>query len=149
MDVSIKVEGVDKAGRALSNFAVSLMDLKDSMEETGDYLTKFFAGEVFASRGRVIGKPWPDLNPAYEVEKAMDFPGAPPLIRTGLMNSSFESTPARLSVKLWNRVDYFDYHQEGRGVPQRVMMDVDKTRIRKVAAFIVKDIKAKARKSGL
>lgn len=106
-------------------------------------LSVFFSGEVFASRGGVIGHPWPRLSDAYAARKAQQFPGRPPLIRTGLMNRSFKHNAGRLSVEVLNEAWYFRFHQNGEGVPQRVMMDLDQKRVVQVAKFIGEDISKK------
>lgn len=145
MSYVITVQGSSELAAKLSKFGVAILDLSDSMDKTGSYLTRFFSGEVFASRGQVIGKPWPALNPNYAVFKARAFPGRPPLIRTGLMNRSFKYKSTKLTTSLWNEAEYFNYHQEGRGVPERVMMLVDDKRERAVVQFVADDIGAKMR----
>ena len=142
-NIRVTIEGDDELVRKLRKFGVSILDLSDSMEQTGTYLDRFFSGEVFTSRGRVIGKPWPALNSTYATFKARMWPGRPPLIRTGLMNRSFRHKSTKLTTSLWNEADYFKYHQEGRGVPERVMMHVDQKRTRSIVGFIASDIEGK------
>lgn len=143
MTYRITVQGDAELIHKLRKFGVSVLDLSDSMDETGRYLTRFFSGEVFASRGQVFGKPWPALNDNYAAFKARTFPGRPPLFRTGLMNRSFKHKSTKLTTSLWNEAEYFGYHQEGRGVPERVMMHVDEKRKRSIAGFIAEDINGK------
>lgn len=141
--INLVVEGDKELVSKLRKFGVSVLDLSDSMDETGQYLTRFFSGEVFASRGQVFGKPWASLNDNYAAFKARKFPGRPPLIRSGLMNRSFKHKSTKLTTSLWNEASYFDYHQEGRGVPERVMMHVDEKRERSIVGFIADDISGK------
>lgn len=141
--LTVEIKGGKELARKLGRFGMDILDLSDSMNQSGRYLSRFFAGEVFASRGRVIGKPWPQLHPSYAVYKAEQWPGRPPLIRTGLMNRSFKHSAERLGAELWNEAEYFDYHQDGRGVPQRVMMAVDDTRAQRVGDFVADDIEKK------
>lgn len=147
--IVIQVSGGAELAGKLRNFSQATADLKRPLGASGLYLSKFFAGEVFASRGGVIGRRWPALNPNYAVWKAERWPGRPPLVQTGLMMRSFKSKAEKLSVKLWNEAEYFRYHQEGWGVPQRVMMRVDDQRAARVVKYIVSDIADKMRQEGL
>jgi len=120
------------------------------MDKTGNYLTGFFSGQVFASRGGVFGHPWPRLRDNYAAQKAKEFPGRPPLIRTGLMNRSFKKDAGRLSVKVFNEVWYSRFHQEGtRNMPQRVLMDIDHQRVVQIVSFINGDIQDKMRQANV
>lgn len=143
--LTIQVSGEKEVADRLRRFGISILDLTRAMDQTGRYLSRFFAGEVFASRGGVIGKPWPALNDNYAVWKAEQWPGRPPLVRTGLMNRSFKHRSTKLSAELWNEADYFKYHQGGWGVPQRVMMGLDAKRERGVAQLIAGEIVDKMR----
>ena len=126
------------------------LNLKRSLGASGVYLTRFFSGEVFVSRGRVIGKPWAPLNSSYAVWKARQFPGRPPLIRSGEMNRGFFFNESARKLELGNRADHFDIHQEGRGnVPERVMMLVDEQRAARVAKYIVGDLTEQMSRAGL
>lgn len=149
MTYLITVQGDTELIQKLRKFGVSILDLSDSMDESGRYLTRFFSGEVFASRGQVFGKPWATLNDSYAAFKARTFPGRPPLIRSGLMNRSFKHKSTKLTTSLWNEATYFQYHQEGRGVPERVMMHVDEKRERTVVGFVAEDISGKMGAAGV
>jgi hypothetical protein len=127
-DATIVVAGVGELNLRLDTAARTIKDLSPAMKDSGDYLVNFFSGVVFASRGGAIGKPWPALNPRYAVWKAERYPGRPPLIRTGLMNRSFRRDYGALSAKIYNEAEYFKYHQQGLGVPERVMMAIDDER---------------------
>lgn len=148
-EYSLHIEGDKELMQKLRDFAAGQLDLSRSMDASGLYLSRFFSGEVFASRGQVIGEPWPRLHEAYAVFKARRWPGRPPLIRTGLMNSSFKHKSTKLTTSLWNEASYFDYHQEGRGVPQRVMMKVDQQRATRVVKYLVSDLTTQMDQKGL
>lgn len=137
---TVSIQGGPELAARLRKFGTSILDLTRSMDKSGRYLSVFFSGEVFASRGSVIGHPWPRLNEAYAARKAQEFPGRPPLIRTGLMNRSFKHNAGRLSVEVLNEAWYFRFHQNGEGVPQRVMMDLDQKRVVQVTKFVAEDI---------
>lgn len=148
-DIYVNVSGDKELAAKLKKFGVSILDLSKSMDQTGDYLTRFFSGEVFASRGQVIGKPWQPLDSRYAARKAREFPGRPPLIRTGLMERSFKHESTKLTSRLFNTASYFEYHQDGNGVPRRVMMSVDQTRERAIIRFIGDDLTNKQRTIGV
>jgi phage gpG-like protein len=135
--ITITIEGANRISIDLGKLAAQLSDLSPAMKESGDYLTGFYSGEVFASRGGVIGKPWPSLTPSYAVWKAEQFPGRPPLIRTGEMNRSFKYEFGAVHARIFNTAKYFDAHQQGtRRVPARVMMALDLQRARRVQTII-------------
>jgi len=148
INVRVTIKDGDLANR-IRKFGLSILDLSESMDQIGDYLDAFFANEVFASRGRVIGEPWAALNARYAAYKAKKWPGRPPLVRTGLMQRGFRHKSTALTTSLYNEASYFDIHQDGDGLPQRMMMKVDETRARKVAQFIADDIKGKMGKAGV
>lgn len=139
-EIHVSIQGDKELQAKINKFGIEILDLSEGMDDIGRYLRRFFSGEVFASRGRVINKPWPDLNPSYAAWKARAWPGRPPLMRTGQMNVGFKYSARRLSVRLFNDVPYFDAHQEGIGVPQRVMMAVDERRERGVVRLLQDDL---------
>lgn len=138
--IQVSITGDKELVQKLNNFTRDQLDLSRSMGAMSLYLTRFFSGEVFASRGQVIGKPWPALNPNYAAYKARKWPGRPPLMRSGLMNRSFKFKSTKLTTSLWNEAKYFDYHNEGRGVPERVMMLVDGQREKRIVKYVVSDL---------
>ena len=150
-DFVVSIDGKSGAELAarLRKFGLSILDLHQSFDETGSYLTRFFSGEVFASRGGVIGEPWQPLNDNYAAYKARTWPGRPPMIRTGLLNRSFKHKSTALSTSLWNEASYFDYHQEGQGVPRRVLMKIDGQREVKVVGFIADGIQREMNNVGI
>ena len=150
-DIQITITGDKELLQKFKSFLGSGdLNLKRSLSASGLYLTRFFGGEVFVSRGRVIGEPWASLNPSYAAWKARMFPGRPPLIQTGEMQRSFFFKPAARTLELGNSSRLFDIHNEGRGnVPQRVMMKIDDQRAARVAKYIVGDLSEQMTKAGL
>jgi hypothetical protein len=140
-DIVVTISGDKKIARKLRQMGVTFIDLKPTFTKVGDYLTDFYSGEVYASRGGVIGSRWAPLSSSYAADKARTFPGRPPLIRTGLMNRSYNSEPSKQSLTLYNDTPYFDFHQEGtRRMPQRKTMDVDQPRQVKIIQMISADL---------
>ncbi|GAA1073983.1 phage virion morphogenesis protein [Tsukamurella spumae] len=125
--LSVEVEGADEVALALRRIGADVHDLKPVMSDVGDYLKDFFAGEVFASRGGVIGHPWARLSPVYAAQKARKYAGRGVLVATGEMQRSFISNAAPMQVEITNTARHFVYHQSDaarRILPYRPMMDV-------------------------
>ncbi|WP_298585130.1 hypothetical protein [uncultured Kocuria sp.] len=148
--VSIEVRGGTELAQKLRKFGVALLDLSQGMEEAGDYLTDFFSGEVFASRGQVFGEPWAPLSSSYAAYKARRWPGRPPLVKSGELMGSFKSTNTRLTARVNNTAPHFPWIQEGTSrMPARVVMKVDDTRERQVVELIRSDISRHMEVSGV
>jgi len=145
----LSVQGDKELRDGLRKLGISIADLKDEFEETGEYLTGFFSGPVFVSRGQVIGEPWPALNSSYAAWKAQVFPGKPPLVRSTLMQRSFKHKSTKLSSTIWNESEYFRNHQQGIGVPQRMMMKLDEQRERAVIDILAEGLRKKMRQAGV
>jgi phage gpG-like protein len=136
-EITVTLSGDKEAMERLRRIGGGVLDLSSPMSSIGRYLTGFFSGEVFASRGGVIGKSWRPLNNQYAARKARTFPGRPPLIRTGVMNRSFKANAGRASVLLLNSDPKFAFHQSGTSrIPARTMMAVDQTRERRIVDII-------------
>lgn len=149
-DIVVTIQGNSELAQKLRKFGVAVLDLSKGMEDVGDYLTGFFSGEVFASRGGVIDESWPSLSRSYAAYKARQWPGRPPLVRSGEMLGSFKSTNTRLSVRIFNTAGHFDYHQEGtRHMPARVMMKVDEARARRIVNYLKDDLDRQMEASGV
>ena len=148
--ISIRVTGADALAAKYGKLASQITDFSAPMKQSAQYLMEFFSGEVFASRGSVIGHPWPALNRKYAAYKAQKWPGRPPLIQTGKMQRSFASQFGTDYAKVYNTAtnrqgqNYFDFHQLGtRNIPARVMMDVDRQRQQDIANFFAEDLRKK------
>lgn len=149
-DIQITVTGDKELVRKLKSFTDGGMNLKRGLGASGLYLTTFFSGEVFASRGRAIGKPWPRLNDSYAAWKARRFPGRPPLVQSGEMMRGFKSKAGADRLELWNTADHFLAHQDGTSrIPQRMMMRVDEQRAGRVAKYILGDLTDQMQAKGL
>lgn len=137
MQINVQMTGDREAIARLKRIGNGVLHLKPSMDEIGSYLTGFFSGEVFASRGGVIGEPWARLSARYAARKAKEFPGRIPLVRTGLMNRSFKKDAGQMSVLLYNSSNHFDFHQLGTSkMPARAMMKVDAARQQRIVKII-------------
>lgn len=151
LDMKLEVEGAEQVKKMLTDLGLSVRDLKGAMTDVGDRAKKYFGGQVFASRGGVLGQPWPRLSPAYAAQKAKRYPGRPVLVRTGVMQRSFVSRASTMSVEITNTAPWFKYHQSSAPrtkMPRRAMlgiysgMQADVTNI--IAAALAKKIKQRA-----
>lgn len=144
--VTITVTGLEDVQRKLKNLSQATSDLSPVMGDVGQYLSRFFSSEVFASRGGVIGEPWAPLSARYAALKAKQYPGRPPLVRTGVMQRSFKYDKGAHFARIYNNSPVFDYHQSNSPrskMPERVMMKVDDAREREIGRLIEKFINDK------
>ena len=150
-DFKVTIQGDKEFIRKLNSFVGSDgLNLIRAFGASGLYLTRFFSGEVFVSRGRVIGEPWPTLNPSYAAWKARMFPGRPPLVMSGEMMRSFGFEEHKRSLELFNTSDHFDFHQEGtHHIPQRMMMKIDTQRAARVVKYLTSDLTSQMTQRGL
>lgn len=128
MEYSVEITGVRNLQARLGQLQSSLLDWGDAMASIGEAYKAYYSSVPFASRGSIYGQPWPALNPKYKSWKAKKFPGRPMLVRTGKMMRGFSFLSTRNQVKFFNKVDYFEKHQEGIGVPQRIVMALTQER---------------------
>lgn len=136
-DVTITITGGAETAAKMQKLGQSVLDLGEPMAHIGRYLAGFFSGQVFASRGRVIGEPWAPLDDRYAAYKARKFAGRQPLVRTGRMQKSFRFQRGPRFVRLYNPTPYFGYNQEGTShLPARVMMKVDQQRELEIGRII-------------
>lgn len=151
LGLPLEVKNSEQVTKMLTNVGADMKDLKGAMTDVGEHAKKYFGGQVFASRGGVLGQPWPRLSPAYAAQKAKRYPGRPPLVRIGVMQRSFTSKPSAMSVTISNDAPYFKYHQSSAPrakIPRRVMigiytgMQTDVTNI--IAAALTKKIQSRA-----
>lgn len=127
LELDLEIKGVKEVTKMLTNVGLDVRDLKGAMADVGDHAKKYFGGQVFASRGGVLGQTWPRLSPSYAARKAKRYPGRPVLVRTGLMQRSFTSTPSNMSVTIGNDAPWFKYHQSSAArtkIPRRVMIGI-------------------------
>lgn len=111
--------------RVLMGLSAAVQDWTPAFEKSGEDLVRFFSYDVFESEGQAIDDLWTPLSAAYAKRKEKLYPDKGILDATGLMRESFMSQADPTSLKIWNAVEYFKYHQsiEPRSkLPRRVMM---------------------------
>lgn len=126
-NLTVTITG-DKAMIArLQKLDVSLLDMRTPMLTVSKFLTRYYS-KAFVSQGGLFGKPWPRLNRQYEVQKAKEYPGRPPLIKIGKMQRSFTYGLAKNGTVIRNTANHFPYHQSSaprKRLPRRVMMAIN------------------------
>lgn len=141
-ELSANLEGQKQLDRRLKMIRVNLKSLFPAMKKTGAYLRDFIKGDVFDTRGGVIGEKW----------KPRKGGGSWPILeKTGKMRRSFKYTPKPLEVKIFNTTDYFKYHQSRmprRRLPRRIMMKLDKARKNHILQLFRKEINKLLKKRG-
>lgn len=145
--ISVEITGAQDLIDKLNRLGEELLHLPGEFEQLGEELTEYYAERPIASQGGVFGSRWPPLNPEYSIEKARDFPGRPMLVRTGAMASSFGFQSGVNFVRIDNAADYFRRHQLGEGVPQRLMLSVNKAVQKTVEDILGEGIERKIEES--
>ncbi|MDV7992061.1 phage virion morphogenesis protein [Rhodococcus sp. IEGM 1374] len=150
--IQLKISGDGDVKKMLHNLGLTVTDLRPAMQDTGKYLTKFFAGEVFASRGQIIGEPWQRLSEPYASRKAKLYRKGV-LVATGAMQKSFHYATTNTSVTITNDDPKFRYHQsdEPRSkIPRRVMMKLvdNDARYEMIVAIIARRLSDTIAKNG-
>jgi hypothetical protein len=151
LSVKITLQG-EKVDHALDMLGQKLVMFEEAFDDIGENLTSYFSGQVYASQGQILGEEWPELSEKYEAWKSVNYPGRPPLIRTGEMQSSYNHESTDTSLTIYNESDHFAYHQstEPRNViPRRATMAVNED-VRSIIAYIFdQDIRRKIGSVGL
>lgn len=143
MLISVELTGVNSAQLKITHIVGGLLNFKDAMVAIGRSFKQYYGTMPFASKGTIYGEEWAPLDPQYRSWKARVFPGKPTLVRTGELSSGFEFTATGNSVKIGNQVEYFDKHQLGEGVPQRIIMALNRNRAQAAYDILAKDIAQK------
>lgn len=144
MQVTLEIRGLKETQQNLLRVKKAMSPRPTVFSQIGRRLTSFFSGEVYASRGGIIGEPWPRLSDAYAAWKARKFPGAIPLVRTGRMIRSYRYQSGPGFVRLYNPTRYFGYHQSSAPrtkIPRRVTMKIDAGRRREIGLIVAENVR--------
>ena len=128
LSVRIEVKGDKKVIAQLNKVVDSFKDWKPELKSVGEYLKKFYENPTFETEGGIFGARWQPLNPVYAMYKATRYPGRGILERTGDMRRGYILKVYSSLLELVNTKDYASRHQEGIGVPERVLISVDEPR---------------------
>lgn len=100
----------------------------------------------FDSEGGFGSGRWSPLSPAYAAWKAVHFPGAGILVRTGDLRASLTEGPqvraiTPSSMAIGSAVPYGRYHQRGDGVPRRRPVELPESErrewVKRLQRFVV------------
>jgi len=127
--------------RRLSKLGDGVKNFKPEFKKSADFLVGFFGGQVFETRGKIIGEPWKTRTKAYPW---------PILERSGKMRRSFKGKAKRLDAAIYNAMDYFKFHQSKaprRKLPRRIMMKLDEARKTKIVHIFHEGLWKRVRKT--
>lgn len=119
------IEGEKQLSRRLLLVASRVKDWTPAFKETAETLKNVFQNDVFQSEGGAIQERWSPLKKAYALQKAKKYPGKGILEATGRMRAGFQTLWRADMAQVWNKIDYFKYHQSNQPrshLPRRVMM---------------------------
>lgn len=126
MYLSWTLEGEKQLSRKLLFLSDKVKDWSPAFKKTAEYLKDTFENDVFTSQGGAIDERWSPLKQAYAYQKQKKHPGKGILEATGAMRGGFMTLWRPDMAVVWNRVEYFKYHQSnqprGSNLPRRVMM---------------------------
>lgn len=136
--LSWEIEGEKQLSRNLLVLADRIKDWTPAFKETGITLKNIFEDDVFNTDGGVINENWAPLSKAYAYKKAKMYPGKGILEATGAMRNGFMTLWRPDMAMVWNKVEYFKYHQSNKPrnvLPRRVMIklaDQQRTQVVKI-----------------
>lgn len=146
MQISVVITGTKELRAKIKKIGPSLHLFQGAMNEIGKEGARYFANEGMASQGGVFGSVWPRLNPKYSVTKAKNYPGRPPMVKTGKLKSGFQYSANNTQVLIDNAVDYFKYHDSTAArkvMPYRQMTGVNSHVENMIKSIIEKDVRRK------
>lgn len=140
MYISWSIEGEQQLSRKLLLIASRVKDWTPAFKESAYALKDVFSKDVFSTQGGIIQENWSPLKKAYAIQKAKKHPGKGILEATGDMRSGFMTLWRPDMAQVWNKVEYFKYHQSKKprssNLPRRVMMKLgDRQRVEVVKIF--------------
>lgn len=140
LSINIEISGDKEVIKKLKKIQTEFQSWKPELKQIGDFLKSFYANDVFETEGGVFNDRWKPLSPRYEARKRKEFPGRGILERSGKMRRGFITKADANSLKLFNNLFYAQYHQKGRGVPKRIMAQLDKKRQEQVTKLFKKGV---------
>jgi hypothetical protein len=147
LSVRVEITGDKKALKQLQNSIKAFEDWKPELSAVGDYLVDFYKDPVFETEGGIIGERWQELSQPYKARKATKYPGRGILEATGTLRKSYRKRVYSNLLQVINPVPYSQYHQEGRGVPERVLIKVDDARRNEIVDIFKKGALIKLQKA--
>lgn len=147
INIRVEIKGDKRVIAQLKNIKEAFSDWKPELRAIGDYLKDFYQDPVFETEGGIFGARWQPLSNAYHLRKATVWPGRGILEASGRMRRSYQVKVFANLLELMNTTTYAVYHQEGRGVPERLLMRVDKGVEDKIVDIFKKGVLIKIQKA--
>lgn len=152
MNVRIVITGDRATRKKLQKLGRSIYRLRPAMKNIGEDLSSYYEKVPFGSQGKVYGKKWQKLSPAYAAKKDKRYTGKglTPLIASGTMQDSFYYKAKKSSVYVSNSAEYFKYHQSTKPrkrIPRRQMIGTNPEVRRIIRGHIQDEINKKLRKA--
>ncbi len=146
LKTTITIKGVKNASSQISALKKELQSFSKELRASGEFLVEFFGTVPFATEGQVYGERWAPLSSRYANWKLRHFPGRGILERTGFLKSSFMFQNTDTTLRVTNTAPYAQFHQEGRGVPRRVIIKMTNRLQVKVVEIMADGISKRIRK---
>jgi phage gpG-like protein len=137
MQIEWTIEGEKQLSRRLQMVSTGLSDFTDAFKRTAEYLKDAFE-DSFDTQGKNIGVTWPKLAQSTIKQKSRNYPGAPMMVRTGVLRNGFMNLYKTDMAMVWNSVNYFKYHQSNKSrarLPRRIMMNLGNEQKESVVKF--------------
>lgn len=147
LNVRVEIKGDKKVIEQLKRVMGSFSDWRPELQAVGDYVKDFYQNPTFETEGGIFGERWTPLQPGYAMKKAVKYPGRGILEASGAMRRSYEVHAYANILQLINPVEYAVYHQEGRGVPERILIKVDEPRKAQIVDIFKKGVLIKLEKA--
>jgi hypothetical protein len=149
LQLSWTIEGETQLSRKLLTLSADLKDYTRPFSDSAFYLKSVFSKDVFETQGAAIGEQWKRLSPYTVAQKARQGYPAQPLVRTGAMQSGFQSIVSSDQAVIYNTADYFKYHQSNQPrskLPRRVMMKIAENQREQIIKYFQQYIQDSLRK---
>lgn len=144
MQITVTITGDKETRRKLQKLGQSLLMFDMAMRDIGEKLSDYYGNEAFLSQGGAFNSVWPRLQARTSRFKSSHYSGRPPEVRTGKMMAGFRYTAQTRSVRVYNRMPYFEYQNSGTSrLPARQMIGKNKVVEQMVKDIIQKDIDRK------
>ena len=131
LNIEVRITGDKRVLAQLKNIEGMFSDWKPELQNVADYLLNLYTNPVFETEGGIFGARWQALSPAYQARKSTLYPGRGILEATGNLRKSYQARVFSTMLSVLNDArnkqgePYGSYHQEGKGVPKRLLINVD------------------------
>lgn len=114
--IAITMEGDVRLVRGLEDAIRKIRTAKPVLRNVGDVIVKEVVRNFPSEGARLEGRKWRALTPATIKQRIREGYGAGPILtRTGALKGGFRFDVTEELVRVWNPVEYFEYHQKGMG----------------------------------